>query len=417
VTLTAVTRVAALPLGNYLRPGRNDHLVIHQLASESLLKVSGLVVDPTLLDRQGELVREAARLGIETVLDPRSMDLASGPAFGLSGVSDLPWASPRPHIPEDLEGASGLLFAESLSEFAVKEELSALMAPTHIIADVDDAWLTVDGELVRHLRRALDSRHRADTPIYYPLAIRATVFTNEAKRDVLIHHLSQLPIDAVWLRIHPFGTTSSGPLALRRYIQGCWDLHRLGLPLLGEHTGTVGVALLAFGAVGGVESGITLGERFEFDRYLRPREGNGFSPPPRVYFDRLGSLVDRQPARSLLQHRGMRPFLGCQDQQRCCRRGYEDMINEPRRHFIIQRTSEIDRISQTPPQLRAAIYMDEFLRPASDAAVRAAKAEPGLESTRRRLDSWRGTLSAILADGPPASVSLPAVGRVQLLPE
>lgn len=362
-------------------------------------------------------MHEAARLRIETVLDPRSMDLASGPALGLAGVSDLPWAASRPHLPEDLEGAAGLLFAESLAEFAVKEELSAMLAPTHLISDVDDPWIAVDGELVQHLRRALDSRHRAETPIYYPLAIGSKVFASDTKRNVLIERLGQLPIDAVWLRIHPFGTTSSGPLALRRYLEGCLDLHRLGLPILGEHTGTVGVALLAFGAVGGIESGITLGERFAFDRYLRPRKGKGFNPQPRVYFDRLGSLVDRNQAQALLGHRGMRPFLGCQDHERCCRRGYQDMIDEPRRHFIIQRTSEIHRLSETPSQLRASIYLDDFLRPASDAAVRASKAEPFLESTRRRLDSWRGTLGAILAEGPPSSMSLPASGYMRTLSE
>ena len=38
-----------------------------------------------------------------------------------------------------------------------------------------------------------------------------------------------------------------------------------------ERVGTVGLALMAFGAVGGVESGVTLGERFNV-RDLRKRD-------------------------------------------------------------------------------------------------------------------------------------------------
>jgi hypothetical protein len=41
-------------------------------------------------------------------------------------------------------------------------------------------------------------------------------------------------MDAVWLRIHPFGTGNSGPLVLKRYLRACRDLHTLNVPLVGE---------------------------------------------------------------------------------------------------------------------------------------------------------------------------------------
>lgn len=226
----------------------------------------------------------------------------------------------------------------------------------------------------------------------------------------LIQHLRSLPIDAIWLRVHPFGTTTSGPLALCRYIHACQHFHDLGIPLVAERTGTVGLPLLAFGAVGGIESGVTLEERFTLDRYTRRSSGSGFLPAPRVYVTELGAFLSRDQARSFFDKRGMRAAHGCQD-QRCCRRGYEDMIADPRRHFVVQRTSEVNKLSRTPAELRPTIYVDEFLRPASDAVIRAAKAEPLLESARKRLDSWRGTLGAMLVAEPPNSFAPAPVGR------
>lgn len=405
-----VLHIADQPLGNYLRPGRNDHLVLQQLLSENQLAVTGLLVDPTLIDRHDDLAQEAGQQGIETILDPRSVDLSTPAGFQLSGVADLPWAPAIPHRPGDLSGASGLLLAEALAEFVVKESLSGMLAPTHIVSGPRDGWLPVDRELTLHLRRALDTRGRATTPIYYPLTLRSSVFNDARLREALMRYLADLPIDAVWLRIHPFGTTTSGPLALRRYIAGCQDLHRLGIPLVAEHTGTVGIPLLAFGAVGGIESGVTLGERVTFDRYLRATDGNGFSHPPRVYIDGLGAFLSREQAQAFFEKRGMRSAHGCQD-QRCCPRGFNDMISEPRRHFVVQRSAEIGRLSRTPQELRPTIYMEEFLRPASDSAARAAKAEPALETTRKRLDAWRGTLGAILTSAPPESFSPAPTGR------
>jgi hypothetical protein len=56
-------------------------------------------------------------------------------------------------------------------------------------------------------------------------------------------------------------------------------------------SGTVGVALLAFRAVGGIESGITYGERYDVNPLIKPPTNNDpFSPSPRVYIERLGTF-------------------------------------------------------------------------------------------------------------------------------
>ena len=74
--MPATLRVVHPPLGNYLRPGRNDHTVIQQLLSESRLPATGLVIDPALISRQHELTRTLQmldaiqdKLGIENDSD------------------------------------------------------------------------------------------------------------------------------------------------------------------------------------------------------------------------------------------------------------------------------------------------------------------------------------------------------------
>jgi hypothetical protein len=90
----------------------------------------------------------------------------------------------------------------------------------------------------------------------------------------------------------------------------------------------------------------------------------------------------------------MKPAFGCQ-QDGCCRRGAADMIADPRRHYLLSRGRELTSLSNMPESLRAGRYLEEFLRPATDLAARAARALPTLEPHRRRLDGWRDILGAL----------------------
>ena len=153
------------------------------------------------------------------------------------------------------------------------------------------------------------------------LPVRHVAAGRPAYRQKLVEELATLPVDAIWLRVHPFGTRASGPLSLRQYIESCRDLHRLGLPLVAERTGTVGLALMAFGAVGGMESGVTIGENWDVTRFLNgstAKSGKGYLPAARVYLPAIGAFVTVKEAGELFDHPGMRSSLGCQESS-CCR--------------------------------------------------------------------------------------------------
>lgn len=399
------------PLGSYLRVGRQDHTFLAQMLVEARPIGSGLIADPAQIEQHRDLWVEAQHQGVEAVLDPRSLDLSTPGGILRGGARDLPWAPSGLHTPDSLYGKLGEALCDQLVDMVSTAGLTAVLAPTHFIASSQDPWLDIDATLTRALRNALNRAGLHDVPIYYPLITKTDNFNDPGWRRDVIGHLRGLPIDAVWLRIHPFGTAKSGPLALKRYLAACRDLHQLGRPLVGEHTGAVGVALMAFGAIGGVESGITVNDHTDLADWLRvPKKRGGGGGEARVYLHQLGSFLDRSKAQALLNRPGMKAAHACLDTS-CCPRGWKDTHLRYREHFVTQRAREVSALSAVPEPLRAGQYLENFLRPASDKAVRAAEVEPRLLSTRKRLDSWRGTLGTDLATNPAHSFSLPAAGK------
>jgi hypothetical protein len=409
--MVRVLRPVSDPLGSYLRVGSKDHTFLSQMLVDGRSVGSALIADPAQLKWHQDLWNEARLQGVETVLDPRSLELSTPGGILRGGARDLPWASTNLHTPDSLYGRAGEDLCDQLVDMVGTSGHTAVLAPTHFISSARDPWLDVDAELTHALRRSLNSAGLQDVPIYYPLITKTENFYNSNWRTPVVGYLRQLPVDALWLRIHPFGTAKSGPLALKRYLAACRDLHQLGLPLVGEHTGAVGVGLIAFGALGGVESGITVNDHTNLSDWLRiaTKRGGG-GGEARIYLHQLGTFLDRSKAEALLNRPGMRAAHACLDTS-CCPRGWKDTQLRYREHFVTQRAREVSHLSRLPEMLRAGHYLENFLRPASDRAVRAAEVEPVLLPTRKRLDSWRGTLGNDLSTNPVHSFSPPAAGK------
>jgi hypothetical protein len=336
------------------------------------------------------------------------MELATAGGFTASRAQ-LPWAGSQPHRPADITGPGGYRMADTIAEFVADKQFSAVLAPAHYISGPNDPWLQIDEAVTGRLRRTLDANGQADVPIFYPLALAGKVLLDSEQRSALKPFLARLPVDAIWLRVHPFGS-NSGPSALRGYIEACRDLHDLGLPLVAERSGTVGLALMAFGAVGGIENGVTIGEKFDASRLIHPPQGGkSFSPPARVYVPDLGLFLTRTQAKDLFQTPRMKMFA-CRDTD-CCRNGAQDMIREPRRHFVIQRMGEVGRLSQVAEAARANVYLEEMLRPATDRLPRVLQAKldrdtvKKLENERRKLGRWRETLGHLARHQPATTFS------------
>lgn len=376
------------PLAGYLRVGHRDAALVTKLLEQGLPIGAGVIVDPAARARTTDLRSAAVENGVEVVLDPKSVELSTIGGMASSTVARLPWAHASPHSPRSTSGVAGDAMSKAIAASAVDQGVTGVLAPTHFL-DGDDGWLDVDAELTRHLRAHLDTNGAGSTVIYYPLVASLRLLRNDVALDRVTMQLSELivarQVDGVLLRVQGFGTTKAGPRNLRSYLAVARQLHGLGVPLVGERTDTVGIALAAFGAVGGIESSITYGEVYDARRLDKPPDAKGFVPAPRVYIADAMAMLPKQEASAVLGRRGF-ARLACQ--QPCCRRDRQSMINDARRHFVVTRSSELTRLSAAPDTDRAEHYLTTTLMPARDNAAQLSRFLPGLSTHRNRLDDW-----------------------------
>jgi hypothetical protein len=403
-------------LASYLRPGRLGSAKLRDVIAQGAQPCDGVVLDPIIRQRQLDLAAVARAAGIETILEPHSLELASAGGMERAGLKELPWASDQIQTPATLGNLrEAKRVISSLAEYAVEFEYSAVLAPTHFIDSPAHPWLDVDDQLVSELRAQLDQLGAARVLVYRPLYLHANLLRDTTEIARITSRLLTSPIDGIWLAVHPFGSTSSGPLALRRYVDASRQLHRTRVPLVGLHTGTVGLLLMALGCLSGIESGMTDLESFHVDRLITaPRPKDGGTPmgaTPRIFVQSLGVFLTTKEARAFFGVRGMTSQHVCQ--AGCCPRGFEDTVRDRLRHFAISRSKEVSRLARTPAHLRTQVYLDEFLRPASDRAVAASKAHPRVAAARKRLDDWRQTYRGIVDNerGQTPSIAPDAAGR------
>jgi hypothetical protein len=420
VTSPSFQVVTALPdpLRLFFRPGRADHTTIDQAVSERHGGLAGAVLDPVHIEFQRDLLTNLTDRGLGAILDPLALELAT-PVGLTPSRKRLDWADSRPHqsatfTPKKIDRSVDLIAA-----FVAKHKFNAVFAPTHFLAKgANDAWLLIDRRLTLQLRRELDEADAKHVPIYYPLAVPSEVFFDPQQRRALKAALSTLPIEAIWLRVSPFGATNGAP-SLQNYILACRDFHALKVPIVAEKTGTHGLALLAFGAVSGVDSTIALGEQFNFSRLNRRHKAGQkpFAPRPRVYLQPLGLFVSRDDAAHLFRNPKFRLYA-CTDSD-CCQKGFKSTLADPRRHFANCRIEEVARVSAMPASVRPSGYLQQMLRPADEylqqfvaglSKEHETLAE-ALAPRSRRLHGCRKTLTAMQTSHPMESVCSPFPAR------
>jgi hypothetical protein len=293
----------------------------------------------------------------------------------------------------------------------LENAFTQVIAPNHLLADSSDPWLSVDAESTRRLRDCLDRENGASVPIIYSLAVSYAAFRNKEQRQNLIHTLKSVPMDALWIKVDGFGSDSSASKTIN-YIQAATDFHELGIPLIADHVGgTVGLAVMAFGAVGGIAHGVTFGERFNATAWRKPpQEGSGFGLATRVYIPAIDALLKTKEANDLMHaHPRAKALFGCLDTN-CCPRGIKDMMEDPSRHFLYQRMKEIGGLSEIPEQLRPQRFLDSHLRPTTDKALAAVnfnweeeKMAKKMKDNRKRLDDLRVALGRLAEQNQPKS--------------
>lgn len=389
------------PLGLFLRPGYNHHQDLADALAAGHTALTGVVFEAALADRQQALRESIRARRLDAVLDPQTQQLAT-PGGHNERLGKLPWALDRPHVIDDLLGDGRQQFVYEIAKHVAERGYTAALAPTHLLSGADDRWLQVDLELCCLLRQYLDHIGHRRVDIYYSLALPMSAFREPETRRALIEALRPLPIDGLWLKVSGFGGNATAS-SLRAYVEGAREFQRLDLPLVAEKVGgLVGLALLALGAAGGVEHGVTVGERFEARAWSmkRPRGGGNAQ---RVYIPTLDLFLTPNEAQTLFEAHGAKARFGCRDTS-ICPQGVADMLRRPGRYFAVQRMAQVAQLSQIPPSLRASEFVERQVRPLTDQAVFASglplennALQMKLQKNRARLDRLRPVLGSIAA--------------------
>lgn len=93
----------------------------------------------------------------------------------------------------------------------------AVLSPTDFISAANDPLLLIDRKACVRLRDALGKEGGRHIELDYVLALPNQVLKNPAQRAAILHQLSGLPFENLWLRVSQFGTDATA-LGIRRYI-------------------------------------------------------------------------------------------------------------------------------------------------------------------------------------------------------
>lgn len=373
------------PFGLYLRVGRNQHRELLDAMGGGERNYHGIVIDAGNTQRHAELKAHALQAGLDVALDPKTHAMSFPGSYSPS-MEDLPWGLDRPHVATDFQGSDGRDISQQIAAFAAENQFTQVLGPTHIINGANDRWLRHDIANMGHLKDALD---QSGEPIglIYPLVVSMQTLRNALERDALVAAIADAPMDALWLRVENFDADATGEKTVA-YIEAARSFHALGVPVIADHAGGLsGLGLLAFGAVGGLSHGLTLLEGFKASHWRRPKpEGrsNG-SMPNRVYIPQLNILLKKPEAEAFLNSSTRtRGNYACRDTH-CCPGGMTDMLNNPIRHFVHQRSGEIERLANTPESVRPMQYLDQSVRPISDRVAGAAGLGAITDELRKKL--------------------------------
>lgn len=358
-------------VASYIRLGHTGYRKLEDLHAAGRLPIKRAIIEATNIDTQSDLLNTLKNSNVEIFLDTKSAELACLGSFSSSKVKSLPWVyNDRPYIPDDFTKRRLIKYVEQIAEFAVSKGVSAVLSPSHALSGPLDPWLKVDIEMCEVLRESLDRLGGQHIIADYPLLINMSTFRDEASRLAIINSLIGLPFVNLWLRVSSFGNDAT-PAALRKYINGAWDLRKLGKPIIADGVGgLVSMALLSFGATGGIAHGIAQKERFNVNDWKKPRSGGGGSAK-RIYLPDLDIYLSKEQSRELFKGRNIKSKLGC-NIKGCCSE-LEDMFRSPEAHFLHQRHHQITEINETPDFRRRDHFLEKQLGAVCDTGRKISK--------------------------------------------
>jgi hypothetical protein len=222
-----------------------------------------------------------------------------------------------------------------------------------------------------------------------------------AEPERIINRLLDYPIDAAYVQAQRLNPVRDGLEKLAQYARCLMRLNAEGLSPIAGRVGAFGLVLQALG-IPSFDSGLNQAEAFdlaalnraltESERERRKRARGG---DRRIYFEPLKTTLKGRHAAAILENRALRGrftcALGC-----CQHRGFEDLADRRREHYLWVRAHEVEVLRDTPTDGLRIDLVHEQLRDAREhgAAVRRALASqtndvPDFD----HIDRWIGVLA------------------------
>jgi hypothetical protein len=368
------------------RIGFREHALCEQLLSANKLTSRRFVLDAATEStrRHKSLVRSLKDRQAEIVLDTNCAELSVPGRFSGSAKS-APWAVEGRVLEEaDFIAGTNVSVIEPIARYAIKNEVAAVLAPSHFLGENDQGWLTTDLKACESLRKALDQYGGSHIPIDYPIIASYAQFRDPLFRKTLCHELRNQPIDRIWLRISGLGADAVG-VRISRFIEGSREFHELGLPIMADQIG--GIASLAVSALGGVSgfsSGLEGKQRFDASDWLKSDSSGGGSGSKRIFIAGLDRFLPVSEMRDFFDGtRTSRQLFGCSDPS-CCG-DVDKMLRYPAAHLAVQAGRIVKALSDTPESMRAEQFLEGVLTERVKIAGRATRIRNMQDGLRKKI--------------------------------
>lgn len=368
------------------RVGFREHGLCEQLLSSNKLASRRFVLDASTegTPRHKSLVRSLKDRRAEIILDTNCAELSVPGCYSGSAKSS-PWAAEgRALDADDFTPGTNRSVIEPIARYAVKNEVTAILSPSHFLGENGQGWLKIDLRSCEALRTSLDQNGGGPIPIDYPVIASYAQFRDPSFRRSLRDELRNLPVDRIWLRIASFGADATG-VGISRFVEGCADFHDLGIPLIADCVG--GMASLAASALGGV-SGFACGlegkQRFDASGWLKPKGDPRPSLSKRVFISGMDRFISTDEMREVFDRtRTARHLFGCSDLL-CCG-DVEKMLRNPEAHQAVQTGMLVKSLSETPESIRAEQFLKNHLLDRAKTAGRATKIKNMEDGLRKKI--------------------------------
>ncbi|MDE0521561.1 MAG: hypothetical protein OXH79_06355 [Boseongicola sp.] len=271
------------PIAQFFRIG-DSHVKFGEIHASGRLPLSRVAFEAGRLKQQNQLAAQLRTEGVEITIDTGAAELSSPAWFG-TFVRHAPWLEEvpeKPLGPSDYdEGA-----IERMAEMAITFDADRILAPTHFLGDRNfEGWLSVDAASCAILRRALDCLGGSRVRIDYPVLHSVQGLIDPASRKALVETLSNLPVDALWMRLSGLGK-EPGPQKIRSLVRMLGGLHNLGNPVILDYcSGLNAEAAEAFGVSSGAAGGILELDQFSarnWHKHPEMRDPDFKSGRPRI---------------------------------------------------------------------------------------------------------------------------------------